>query len=86
MYDITDLQDFLEQFEDMVTVIILEDNKYVVTDTVMLQSNLVYEIDTKNVSITGIGSNEFHIQHNGNENEYTIQVSPFELENSITAF
>jgi hypothetical protein len=48
----------------------------------MLKSDLLNEIDTKDLEITGIGSSEFYVAKK-NGSEYTFKISDFELNHLI---
>jgi len=76
-----DLIDFMEQFDDTVEVTILEDNKYIIEEYVMLGSDLIADMTRRNLKYDGFGSSEFYIVKDNGE-EFTVQVSNFQLDSN----
>lgn len=76
-------------FEELVSINILRDNKYLIEENrIYKREELIRFIGEYNFSFDGGSENEFYIstynfRTGEKEKEYTIQVSNFEIDNSL---
>jgi len=73
--------EFLNNFGNHIEVIILEDNKYEVSQENYNKDKFIELLNKLEFIVNGVGSREFYIQtYNG---EFTVQVSDFDFSNRL---
>lgn len=79
--DLKKVKEWLENFEDVIEINILEYNKYLVVEkAVFKKEEFIQALSKKNFELEGLGSREFYIEMT---DSFTIQVSNFEYETEL---
>jgi hypothetical protein len=78
------LIEFLERFEEKISVTILEDNKYVIENGIFEKQTFLRELAKQDFCFCGGNDREFYISIN--DNEYTIQVSNVQISEELYCF
>lgn len=74
--------DFMSNFGLNVDIVILQDNINVIQEATFSNDGFVREISKYDFQLLGMNDREFYIKTNSDE--YTIQVSNFELEDTLS--
>ena len=78
---LNEIIEWLNQFNEAISVVVLEDNKYVTIDDTFEKETFIRNISTYDFNLQGVSEKEFYISVDNKE--YTIQVSNFEFESEL---
>ncbi len=73
---------WLNDFENVISVKILEDNKHEISNEVFEKDTFIRQMATYDFSIQGLGDKEFYVTINGYN--FTLQVTNFEYETQLS--
>ena len=83
MNEFNDIREFLTQYEEEITVCILEDDKHEVETINMYNHQLIDTLSNyKNLTVAGVGSRQFYVVIE--DREFTFQISNLEFTSTLS--